>query len=56
MYCVRIKGTEFTPKVFEAGKYKIIIRDTESGLEKVYEHVEAVEKKGLKSVNIKVSF
>jgi len=43
VYCVRIKGTEFKPKVFEEGSYRIIIKNTESGVEKVFNNVENLQ-------------
>lgn len=39
VYCVRIKGTEFKPKVFEQGSYKVTLKDTEKDIDKVYEGV-----------------
>ncbi|MCF6268963.1 MAG: alkaline phosphatase D family protein [Melioribacteraceae bacterium] len=35
VYCVRIKGNEFSPKVFKQSSYKIIVKDTERELVEV---------------------
>ncbi len=39
VYCVRIKGHEFKPKVFTQSSYKIILKDTERDIDKVFEGV-----------------
>ena len=39
IYCVRISGSEFRPKVFEQISYNIIVKDTEKGIVKVLEKV-----------------
>ncbi|MCK5703855.1 MAG: twin-arginine translocation pathway signal protein, partial [Cyclobacteriaceae bacterium] len=39
VYCVRIKGHEFKPKVFEQSSYKITLKDTEGEIDKVFEGV-----------------
>jgi len=39
IYCVRISGSEFRPKVFEQTSYNIIVKDTEKGIDKVLEKV-----------------
>jgi hypothetical protein len=35
VYCVRILGKEFKPKVFKNSSYKIILKDTDTDIEKV---------------------
>lgn len=35
IYCVRIKGTEFKPKIFQEGVYEITVKDTENNITKV---------------------
>ena len=44
VYCVRIKGKEFNPKVFAKGSYKVTVKDTENDAEKVFEGVAPVDK------------
>lgn len=39
VYCVRMKGNEFKPKVFEQGSYKITLKDTNRDIDKVFEGV-----------------
>jgi hypothetical protein len=39
VYCVRIKGNEFNPKIFAQSSYKITVKDTEGEVDKVFEGV-----------------
>ena len=39
VYCLRIKGNEFKPKIFEQGSYRIIVRDPEKDKEEVFEGI-----------------
>lgn len=43
VYCVRIKGNEFKPKVFAQSSYKITLKDTEKDIDKVFEGVMPVK-------------
>lgn len=39
VYCVRIKGNEFKPKVFEKSSYKVTLKDTEGDIDKIIKGV-----------------
>ena len=39
IYAVRIKGNEFSPKVFYDGLYKVIVRDTENNIDRIFNSI-----------------
>ncbi len=50
VYCVRIKGSTFRPKVFSSGSYTVTLKDTESRTSKVLEGVVPARKEDEKRV------
>jgi hypothetical protein len=51
VYCVRINGNEFKPKVFENSIYSVILRDTENDIEKMLNGV-VISTDSLESLNV----
>ncbi|MCQ0110496.1 alkaline phosphatase D family protein [Zhouia amylolytica] len=52
VYALRLKENSFKPKVFAEGKYKIVVEETATGVEKVLDKVKAKEKQR-KSITLK---
>lgn len=52
VYSLRMKGNEFRPKVFKQSEYKITIKDTDKGSEKVYMDI-VIDKNEKAIINVK---